>query len=438
MNREFFLRTERVGFSKWTREDGALAELLWGNPEVTRFICASGVFSAEDIGARLNKEIENDEKYQVQYWPVFDLESENLVGCCGLRPYSEGKYEIGFHLRPEFWGKGYAVEVANAAIDYAFSVLHAKGLFAGHNPKNVASKKVLGKLGFRYVRDEFYAPTGLYHPSYEMEKPVARSFQGSGNVRKIVFEKIRNARDLGGIKTEDGRNVRAGLLIRSANLFEATEADVKMLEDVYRLAKIVDLRTSVERAEKPDVVPKTTEYMPNPIFDSSVLGISHEKSAEENRNNMKVPAMEELYRMIVTDASCRANLGHAVQMIMEHDFSSGSVLWHCTEGKDRCGLVSAMLLGALGVSREQIMEDYLLTNEVNGPKAEMFYQKMLEAGKSEAEAVAVRNAFIAKDTYLESAFAAIDEQCGDLDVYLVEGLGIPEDVIAEFREKVLE
>lgn len=100
----------------------------------------------------------------------FELSSGDLIGCCGLRPYRGGKYEIGFHLRPQFWGKGYATEAATAVIDYAFSVLKAEALFAGHNPNNVASSKVLLKLGFRYIGDEFYEPTGLYHPSYELRQ----------------------------------------------------------------------------------------------------------------------------------------------------------------------------------------------------------------------------------------------------------------------------
>lgn len=168
MERSFFLKTERIGFSKWGAGDEKLAESLWGNPDVTRYICASGVFSAEDIAARLAKEIENHAKFGVQYWPIFELATGELIGCCGLRPYNETMYEIGFHLRPQFWGKGFAMEAANAAIDYAFGVLHAEGLFAGHNPRNTASGKVLAKLQFQYIGDEFYAPTGLYHPSYEL------------------------------------------------------------------------------------------------------------------------------------------------------------------------------------------------------------------------------------------------------------------------------
>ena len=172
MERDFFIKTSRIGFSIWKQEDIKLAELLWGDPDVTRFICASGHFSAKDIAARLEKEIDNNVKHQVQYWPIFELDSNELIGCCGLRPYDERKYEIGFHLRPKFWGQGYAMEAAKAVIDYAFSVMKVEGLFAGHNPNNKASAKVLLKLGFWYIGDEFYEPTGLFHPSYEMNQRV--------------------------------------------------------------------------------------------------------------------------------------------------------------------------------------------------------------------------------------------------------------------------
>lgn len=133
-------------------------------------ICASGRFSTEDIADRLAKEIENDAKYGVQYWPFFWLLTSELIGCCGLRPRADGQYEIGFHLRPKFWRQGYAAEAAGAVIEYAFTVMRAERLMAGHNPKNIASKKVLAKLGFSYLRDEFYEPTGLYHPLYAFEK----------------------------------------------------------------------------------------------------------------------------------------------------------------------------------------------------------------------------------------------------------------------------
>ena len=78
----------------------------------------------------------------------------------------DGEYELGFHLRPDFWKQGLAQEAGTAVIGYAFETLHANRLFAGHNPNNTASAGVLKRLGFIYMGDEFYAPTGLYHPSY--------------------------------------------------------------------------------------------------------------------------------------------------------------------------------------------------------------------------------------------------------------------------------
>lgn len=173
MTRDYFLTTSRIGFSEWKKDDIRLAEMLWGDADVTKFICADGRFSKEDIASRLDKEIENNISFGVQYWPIFELTSNELIGCCGLRPYKDSKYEIGFHLRPKFWRQGYAKEAAQAVIKYAFSVLKADGLFAGHNPNNTASSKVLHKLGFQYVGDEFYEPTGLYHPSYELKNETS-------------------------------------------------------------------------------------------------------------------------------------------------------------------------------------------------------------------------------------------------------------------------
>ena len=64
MDREFFLKTNRIGFSKWAQKDLELAKLLWGNPAVTRYICADGIFSINDIINRMNTEIHNESVYQ--------------------------------------------------------------------------------------------------------------------------------------------------------------------------------------------------------------------------------------------------------------------------------------------------------------------------------------------------------------------------------------
>ena len=136
---------------------------------MTRFI--GGPFSETQIQERLAREIASMSDQRVQYWPVFSLADGDFAGCCGLRPYKpeECIYELGFHLRPAHWGKGFAVESARAVIAHAFDSLGAQQLFAAHHPENLASRKVLEKLGFRFTHEELYAPTGQMHRCYILE-----------------------------------------------------------------------------------------------------------------------------------------------------------------------------------------------------------------------------------------------------------------------------
>jgi RimJ/RimL family protein N-acetyltransferase len=167
----WFLTSERLGFRTWTPDDLPLALGLWGDPEVTRLIDARGCLSEDDVRQRLAREIATQAGEGLQYWPIFLLEGGEHVGCCGLRPYDRARriLEIGFHVRRAMWGRGYASEAARAVIAHAFGALGAAALFAGHNPKNEDSRRLLLKLGFRYTHDEHYPPTGLDHPSYLLE-----------------------------------------------------------------------------------------------------------------------------------------------------------------------------------------------------------------------------------------------------------------------------
>ena len=166
--RKYFLESERIGFGVWNSTDLELAQKLWGNRQVTEYISGKGFFSEKEITERLIKEIRNQEQYKVQYWPIFMKDTKEFIGCCGLRPYDLEKniYEIGIHILPQYWGKGIASEALKSVIEYAFKELKVENLFAGHNPKNSASKKLLTKVGFQFVREEYYEPTGLMHPSY--------------------------------------------------------------------------------------------------------------------------------------------------------------------------------------------------------------------------------------------------------------------------------
>jgi ribosomal-protein-alanine N-acetyltransferase len=183
--RDYFLRTARLGFGRWAPDDLPHALELWGDARVTRLI--GGPFSEAWVHERLEREIATQAARGFQYWPVFRLEDGSFVGCCGLRPApgEPGSLELGFHLRPEHWGQGYAPEAARAALEYAFAKLGAARIVAGHHPLNEPSRHVLERLGFRATGARHYPPTGLEHPTYALaagENP-ADGPGGSGSRR---------------------------------------------------------------------------------------------------------------------------------------------------------------------------------------------------------------------------------------------------------------
>jgi RimJ/RimL family protein N-acetyltransferase len=179
---QYFLRSERAGFRTWALDDLPLATTLWGDPEVTAFIDARGTLDESQIRERLLKEIGTRDAHGVQYWPVFLLGTNDFLGCCGLRPYrlEDRIYELGCHLCRAHWGKGYATELARAVMEHAFRQLDLPALFAGHNPGNHVSRHLLTKLGFRHTHDEYYAPTGLLHPSYLLTRAEFEAVRADG------------------------------------------------------------------------------------------------------------------------------------------------------------------------------------------------------------------------------------------------------------------
>jgi RimJ/RimL family protein N-acetyltransferase len=167
--------TERLHFRWWQPNDEPLAAALWGDPHVTAFIDARPRLEIAAIRERLDRELKCAAEQGFQYWPIFLKADGKHVGCCGLKPFAapERVLEIGFHIRPEYWGKGLATEAARAVIEHAFANLSIAWLFSGHHPRNDASRRTLAKLGFRQTGEVLFPPTGLIHPAYRLDAPQA-------------------------------------------------------------------------------------------------------------------------------------------------------------------------------------------------------------------------------------------------------------------------
>lgn len=165
--------SERLDFCLWQPQDIDLAHQLWGDPQVSRYLCAGGVFTPQEVEARLALEMENYQHFGLQYFPLFLKTTGDFAGVCGLRPHSLGVAELGVHLLPRCQRQGYGSEACRRVMAWGLSTLGLHGFFAGHNPQNAPSRQLLLGLGFVHQGDCFYPPTGLYHPSYTFTPPRA-------------------------------------------------------------------------------------------------------------------------------------------------------------------------------------------------------------------------------------------------------------------------
>ncbi len=165
-----FLESARLKFRTWTEEDLPLAFGLWGNAEVAQYL--GGALTEEQCRAKLRVEIDRQERFGVQYWPIFERSTQAFVGAAGLRPYQDQTevLELGVHIGRQFWSAKMGEEAARAVIGYAFETLNLTALVAGHNPGNLHSKALMGRLSMRYTHDEPWGTLHLLHPFYRLER----------------------------------------------------------------------------------------------------------------------------------------------------------------------------------------------------------------------------------------------------------------------------
>ena len=254
--------------------------------------------------------------------------------------------------------------------------------------------------------------------------------------RRIILSGADNARDLGGIVNRAGCVIKRKMLIRSNALCNIDENDARVLSDGYGLRRIIDLRMAKEAIERPDAAVSGAEYMNIPVFDESKIGISREKGAGTTIDSIEnVPDMGRLYAEIVSDDVSVGRLSKIIDAIVS---SSGAVLWHCSEGKDRCGITAMLVLSLLDVDISVVREDYLMTNIAAVPRAQAQYQRIVDATGDIARAERVRRLFIADGAYFDAAVEAIEKQSGSVDGYIRERLGVSEEKKRAFMEKVME
>ena len=268
----------------------------------------------------------------------------------------------------------------------------------------------------------------------------------------LPAEGIVNARDLGGYAVRDGRRVKDNVLIRAAHLADATDSDLRYLSEVP-VAKVIDFRKEEEIPGKSDRMVPGAEYIALPIDASgnAAAGMTEkEKKKFTGRKRFDVKKIivmaafnekaqkvaREMYPVLLFNPECQMQFAEFFRHVLAT--KEGAVLYHCTQGKDRTGVASALLLAALGADRETIVADFDATNRVYEKDVAKYTRRVRFWGGKENE-IATVQAFLGCNTdNFVKALDRIDLEYGSLDAYLSGPMGLTEDDILTLRERYLE
>jgi protein-tyrosine phosphatase len=248
--------------------------------------------------------------------------------------------------------------------------------------------------------------------------------------QSLGIRSVPNLRDLGGYTTESGGIVRNGLLYRSNQLSGISPEDMQKISKL-NLNNVMDLRTKAERDVRPEELPEGTNYVILDVLaDADQAGpamleklLKDPAKANEALGDGKAAAgFQESYRQFVSLPSAQKEFGRLFASL--GDKEQLPALFHCTTGKDRTGWAAAAFFTLVGVSEDQIYEDYLRSNDYILPLYKKVIDDFVAAGGEESIPLAILGV---KKEYLDAAFDEMKSKYGTIENYFSEGLGIDAD-----------
>lgn len=252
--------------------------------------------------------------------------------------------------------------------------------------------------------------------------------------RIVALEGGRNFRDLGGYRTQDGRRVKWGRIFRSGSMAGLTPTDYERLAKLA-IKTICDLRTVIEREAEPN----NWYRIANITYWARDYGEGFGELRKLMAMSLSTPdaaraAMIDGYRHLPFQQA------PAYKELFSR-LAAGEVplVFNCSAGKDRAGTAAALILSALGVPRETVMEDYLLTDRIVDFKSvfmDRAHQRRSSLRYLSPEIVA---AILKSDAaYLHAAIDAIEQEHGSVAAYLQDALGVSQESMFAIRERLLE
>jgi protein-tyrosine phosphatase len=264
------------------------------------------------------------------------------------------------------------------------------------------------------------------------------------HIKRLKLKKLFNTRDLGGMPAADGKKIKYGKLIRSGKLYKIPEETQKALKDLG-LTTVIDLRIFTECEEYPDSVIDGVNYVHLPVLCTATPGITMENSM---RKTMAVESrriksefgnadnyMIAMYKMVLFSEEPVALLKQALRLIIDND---GCILWHCSGGKDRAGIVAMLVESLLGVDEKVIIQDYTASRYFQHRK--FFWNKV---GLAVAPLYPRFKAILigmmaAKPEFLISTMDELKSRYGSVTEYCKQVLDVSDEDIQTLKSKYLE
>ncbi len=260
----------------------------------------------------------------------------------------------------------------------------------------------------------------------------------------MKLKNTKNIRDLGGIPTQNGKKVKSGKLIRSGRLSKLPPETVEALEKL-NIDNIVDLRSNREIAEHPPTLLRGVSYRYLYLIPTAYPELTHARhmSTEMYIQSRRVRRdfgksenyMHAMYKFIVTDEESRQKLKTVFDLFVAEE---NCILYHCNSGTDRTGIITMLLLSVLGVGREEILKDYMLSHTYQ--KRRRYWQKfaLIIAPCAIRFKKLLFAQMLPRPQYILNLMNFLESEYGSVENYVVTALGVTQEEIEILKAKYLE
>lgn len=265
--------------------------------------------------------------------------------------------------------------------------------------------------------------------------------------RIVPLQGMYNVRDIGGYLTEDGKRIKWNTILRGDHLINLKIEEKEKFESMY-IDTIIDLRSAgeIDSHPNPYLMQKQTIYCDPNAHTAAFAGILQDLNSKDNDLELSdlefnskdaIKQMELQQKRFVHEKDSKDAFSRVLRALLSDETENS--YQHCRGGKDRTGYSIMLVQGILGLDREQIVEDYMLTKLARQEKNKSYkerFLKMANGNQDIADYLYVH--FDTQENFILAAYDDIINAYGSIQKYVIKELGIELEMISKFKDKYLE